>query len=76
MNKSLIDHGRAHKGAFTIAAVTFAVLLASCGGADSPGLASQKQEEAAALDQAMQLAREANAVKVRTERAKVSAESQ
>ena len=76
MDKTFIKEGRALKGAFTIVAVTFAVLLASCGGADAPGLVSQQQEEAAALNQAMQIARETNAAKVRGERAKVSAASE
>ena len=74
MRNTLDITSRSRRHAGVIAA--FAVLLASCGGADSPEMAAQQRDEAAALQHAMTLAKTANAAKVRGERAKAAAVSQ
>lgn len=66
-------HIGAGKGIGATVVVALALLLAACGGGDSPEMTMQQQaqqrDEAAALQHAMQLARTANAAKVRGERA-------
>jgi hypothetical protein len=59
-------------------AVGFGALLAACGGSDAvepaatATMTARQQQEAAALDKAMSLAREAHSAKVRGERARQS----
>jgi len=74
MRNTLDVTSRSRRNASVIAALS--VLLASCGGGDSPEMAAQQRDEAAALQHAMALAKTANAAKVRGERAKVAAAAQ